>query len=128
MEEVKHVCSGEGCHHTCMDMHRFCPKSCCLVKCLLIIVVLVGTFASGFAAGTEGGDERSNGRGENEGYRGAQMMGYGDQSQADQNENDGFDESPQQASKNVQVIYRTTTEQPETQKSVTTTATGTMQK
>jgi hypothetical protein len=140
MEEVKHVCNGEGYHHTCMDMHKFCPKSLCLVRCILIVAVLVGVFAAGYAAGEEGGHERNRGYGD-EGYRGGRMMGYGDQNEgygsqmmqydnqneADQSESNEIDGSAQ-GSRNIQVIYRKMMGQPVAQQPAVTMATGTTQK
>ncbi len=117
MEEVKDVHTVEGCHRTCVDMHKFCPKSCCIIKCLLIVAVLGGVFAAGFAAGCEGeGHDRHEGYGKGEGYRGEQMM---------LRDNEGSDEAwgwdnSSDGSQNVQVMYRTVS-QPVTQQSVATT-------
>ena len=50
MEEVKQGCGGEGCHHSCVDMHRFCPRSCCFIRCIFTAVILLGVFAAGAMA------------------------------------------------------------------------------
>ncbi len=111
MEEVKEVRAVEGCGHTCVDMHKFCPKSCCFIKCLLVVAVLGGVFAAGFVAGGEeggrhGGHERY---GRSEGYRGGHMM---------MPDYQGWDNSAG-GTENMQMMYRTAT-QPVGQQSVDT--------
>jgi len=59
------------CNHTCVDIHKFCPKGCCLVKCLLLAVIIAGAFAVGFHAGVWEGRE---GYGEGDGRGGHEKM------------------------------------------------------
>lgn len=74
MEEGKGMHGGEECGntcgHSCGEMHKFCPRKCCFIKCLLVVMMLIGVFAAGVAVG----HERHDGYGRDIGLCGNQMM------------------------------------------------------
>lgn len=76
MEETKQVCGGEGCHHSCMDMHKFCPRSCCIIRCIFTAVVLLVVFAAGGAAAVHERYERDWRHGGYSHYGCPMMMQY----------------------------------------------------
>lgn len=104
MEDVKqnsnmeNVCGQGACGHngTCMNMHRFCYRGCCLLRCILIVIVTAFVFSLGYCAGMHEGREGSWGE---MGERSHHSMMY------DYDSDGGFGNE-----RNVQVIYRTTNE------------------
>ncbi len=113
MEEVKEVRVMGECNHSCVDLHKFCPKGCCFVKCLLIVAVIVGVFSSGYCAGMHEGNE---GYGERGGNRHHHMMMRYDEA-GDEESNWG---NPSDSSQNIQVMYRMMGQQPQQLPSSTT--------
>lgn len=75
MESTKESMCHAG---TCVDMHRFCFRNCCLTKCVAVVAILGAVFAAGFAAGMEGeGGHRHHGHDRYGEYKNSRSDEYG---------------------------------------------------
>ena len=102
MEEVKqnaeNVCTQGACGHggSCMDMHKFCYRGCCLIRCILVVLLTAFVFALGYCAGIHEERERSGSSFGERSHHNIMYETYGDDGEFGRG-NDGT----------VQVIYKT---------------------